>query len=112
MYAIPRRFHSFSKRLMGSYPRFRTIIICKFLLTLKTVYCDKVDEVCQVGSLKFAARVVGSMSAPVDVDSIRFTDGNDENANKEIIFSRDPFTTGIMSRGVHNDKEATKEEVN
>jgi len=94
-------------------PVFRTIIICRFLLTLKTVYYDDVDhEESQVGSLKFAARVVGSMGAPVDVDPIRFADGNEENDDDEIIFSRDPFTTGMMSRRVHDGKEATQEEVN
>jgi len=78
--------------------RFRTIIICRFLLTLRAIYYDiDEEEKPHNASLKFASRFIGSLGAPVDPSS--FVEGmprsTDEEEDEEIIFSRDPFTAGM-----------------
>ncbi|KAF8070104.1 hypothetical protein FPV67DRAFT_1754487 [Lyophyllum atratum] len=82
-------------------PVFRTIIICRFLLMLRAIYYDEGNEVkSQIGSLRFArSRVVGTLGTTVDpslddedVDSQLRSYEDDE----EIIYSKDPFATGLL----------------
>lgn len=81
-------------------PVFRTIIICRFLLTLRAVYFDQGADgegVTDVdNSIRFASRVIGSMGAPIDADS----DGEDyfedepEGASG-VVDSADPRAAGL-----------------
>jgi hypothetical protein len=83
--------------------RFRTIIICRFLLTLRAIYQggdEEDNEKSQIGTLRFASRVVGSLGAPVETNPTRFADGSeDDDYDEEIMYSRDPLAAGLVSEG-------------
>ncbi|KAF9482963.1 hypothetical protein BDN70DRAFT_918751 [Pholiota conissans] len=92
-------------------PVFRTIIICRFLLTLRSIFQadDEEDtEKSQIGSLRFASRVVGALGAPIEANPIRFADGSsarsnddfyDDDDEDDIVYSRDPMAAGLLSEG-------------
>ncbi|KIJ44946.1 hypothetical protein M422DRAFT_251567 [Sphaerobolus stellatus SS14] len=70
-------------------PVFRTIIICRFLLMLRTIYFfEDNDEKSHVASMKFASRVVGNLGTTLDF-------AGEGEAEDDIIYTRDPFTTGL-----------------
>ncbi|KIJ43584.1 hypothetical protein M422DRAFT_253165 [Sphaerobolus stellatus SS14] len=77
-------------------PVFRTIIICRFLLMLRTIYFpEDNDENSHVASMRFASRIVGNLGTTVgDLD---FSGGEDKDDHgDDIIYARNPFTTGLM----------------
>jgi len=82
-------------------PVFRTIIICRFLLTLRAIYFDDLagnGEDAPADSLRFASRVIGSMGATVDpmqFGDIFETDSLDQDEDI-IMYSRDPLATGLL----------------
>ncbi|KJA15539.1 hypothetical protein HYPSUDRAFT_48303 [Hypholoma sublateritium FD-334 SS-4] len=88
-------------------PVFRTIVICRFLLTLRSIYQgdDEDDyEKSQIGTLRFGSRVVGNMGASIDASPIRFADGSsgndDDYDDDEIMFARDPLAAGLLESAV------------
>jgi len=60
------------------------------LLQLRAAYFIESKEENSLESLSFASRIVGNLGATVDDDE---RDVDDE----DIIYSRDPFVTGLMS---------------
>ncbi|KAF8969001.1 hypothetical protein BDZ97DRAFT_1915691 [Flammula alnicola] len=87
-------------------PVFRTIIICRFLLMLRSIFLGEEDddsEKSRSGSLQFSSRVVGNLGAPIEFNPIRFADGGSgdeqDEEDEDIVYSRDPFTAGMMAAG-------------
>ncbi|KAF8186791.1 hypothetical protein BJ912DRAFT_1060064 [Pholiota molesta] len=97
-------------------PVFRTIIICRFLLTLRAIYQggdeEEDNEKSQIGTLRFASRVVGSLGAPVETNSTRFADGSeDDDYDEEIMYSRDPLAAGLVSEGSSKAEDNCQEKL-
>ncbi|GLB37022.1 hypothetical protein LshimejAT787_0400730 [Lyophyllum shimeji] len=97
-------------------PAFRTIIICRFLLSLRAIYYDEGNEVdTQLGSLHFTSRIVGTLGTTVNPD---FDDDDDDlsgpgslgDLGEEIIFSKDPFATGLSLLTEGSSKASSSEQ--
>ncbi|KAF9543835.1 hypothetical protein CPC08DRAFT_716638 [Agrocybe pediades] len=99
-------------------PVFRTIIICRFLLVLRSVYYDTGHEDEKDGrqsyptsTLRFTSRVVGNMGAPLDSQfdpdmDMPWEEEDDErdesNRSDGIVYSHDPLADG-MRDALHLD---------
>ncbi len=93
--------------LLTFWHSFRTIVICRFLLTLRSIYQgeDEDDyEKSQIGTLRFGSRVLGNMGASIDTDPVRFADGSsadyDDDEDDEIMIARDPLAAGLLESAV------------
>ncbi|KAG6853063.1 hypothetical protein C0991_007133 [Blastosporella zonata] len=83
-------------------PVFRTIIICRFLLMLRTIYYDDREEAdTHIGSLRFGSRVVGPLGTTIDPE-LDFEDSFDDATedsqaedDRGVVYSREPFFAGM-----------------
>ncbi|KAG5729571.1 hypothetical protein E4T56_gene5163 [Termitomyces sp. T112] len=100
-------------------PVFRTIIICRFLLMLRSIYFDDSDEADPpLGSLHFASRAIGPLGTTVndgfDYDNDESLSTTEGNGHDGLTYSKEPFFAGMahgkMSSTVANGKEKLSEE--
>jgi len=80
-------------------PVFRTIIICRFLLALRDIHYQDIEDEHggnPVGSMQFRSRIVGSMGATLGTLNFGNSEPDDEE-EAETIYSNDPFTAGMMA---------------
>ncbi|KAG6815077.1 hypothetical protein H0H93_011038, partial [Arthromyces matolae] len=84
-------------------PVFRTIIICRFILSLRSIYFNDSDPddtgtLAQAWSLRFASSVIGPLGATVDVwDGDKTGDhcDHDFKTGDDVVFSDEPFSAGL-----------------
>ncbi|KAH9480668.1 hypothetical protein JR316_0007268 [Psilocybe cubensis] len=83
-------------------PVFRTIIISRFLLMLRSIYYDEsndktdADGEAPLGSLKFQSRVIGTMGAPVDSQFDEYSGPEPWEDEDDLVFSSDPLAAGLL----------------
>ena len=91
--------HSFS--LAEACLSFRTIIICRFLLALRDIRYQDIDDKSEgnpVGSAQLRSRIVGSVGATLGTLNFANSEPDDEE-EVETMYSNDPFATGLTAAG-------------
>jgi hypothetical protein len=82
-------------------PVFRTIIICRFLLTLRSIYYDEGSDEADApdgsGSLRFTSKIIGTMGAPVESQFESHSGPEPWEDDEHIVYSRDPLATGLLA---------------
>jgi hypothetical protein len=80
---------------------FRTIIICRFLLALRDIRYQDIEDEPEaggggpVGSTQLRSRIVGSMGAPLGALDFGHSGSDDDEEEAEAMYSNDPFAAGF-----------------